>query len=281
MRKLLTALIAATALSVTLPAARADVVLLNGSILGSFTDVGAQGFGAAPRLLTEQGGGQDNYLQGLVRPDALGALAFPQVFPNNAAPNFDVNFGNFAIDNGQFKGSIATINQLGWQSGSNVSIAFNTDQQGNTGITLQKMTIGLFGPIGGGIDLLQTFSTATPINFSAADLALQQGNGTSAFLFVLDPAQRALWDAIVAAHPGDNLIIGLAAILGCGPNAGAGCLPTNDGPDSFRALVGPGGVSEVPLPAAAWLFASGLGGLAWLARRKKKQQQPIEQTAAA
>ncbi len=34
----------------------------------------------------------------------------------------------------------------------------------------------------------------------------------------------------------------------------------------------PFGTSETPIPGAVWLFASGMGGLAWLARRRKKQQ---------
>jgi hypothetical protein len=40
-------------------------------------------------------------------------------------------------------------------------------------------------------------------------------------------------------------------------------------------------VSEVPLPAAVWLFAGGLGGLGWLARRRKKVVTEQEAPCAA
>jgi hypothetical protein len=44
----------------------------------------------------------------------------------------------------------------------------------------------------------------------------------------------------------------------------------NDGPDSFfiQPLAAP---SEVPLPATVWLFGAGMGGLAMLMRKRKKQ----------
>lgn len=54
----------------------------------------------------------------------------------------------------------------------------------------------------------------------------------------------------------------------------------NDGPDSFF-LMNPNQISEVPLPGAAWLFLSalgGMGGLNWLRKRKVK---PVMQMQAA
>ncbi|TVQ66197.1 MAG: VPLPA-CTERM sorting domain-containing protein [Oceanospirillales bacterium] len=32
-------------------------------------------------------------------------------------------------------------------------------------------------------------------------------------------------------------------------------------------------VSEVPLPAAAWLFLTGLAGMTWMKKRKQKRNQ--------
>jgi hypothetical protein len=55
----------------------------------------------------------------------------------------------------------------------------------------------------------------------------------------------------------------------------------NDGPDSFFLIPSPS-VSEVPIPGAVWLFASGLGGLGYLMRkRRQKQQQSDDLTTPA
>lgn len=52
----------------------------------------------------------------------------------------------------------------------------------------------------------------------------------------------------------------------------------NDGPESFFLV--PQQLAETPLPAAVWLFGSGLGGL-WFLNRRKKKTQPTDATPAA
>ena len=71
---------------------------------------------------------------------------------------------------------------LGWNSGSQVGIGFNTTQSGNTGITLDTLVLTIYN----GTTAVGTFSLASPILFTAADLALQQGNGNAVFDFGLD-----------------------------------------------------------------------------------------------
>ena len=88
-----------------------------------------------------------------------------------------------------------------------------------------------------------TFSLAAPINFSAADLALQQGNGNAVFNFGLDTAQQTAFNAIVAMSGSSGFFAGLSSSLGCAAGAPAGCLVSNDGPDSFL------GFSQAAVPA--------------------------------
>jgi PEP-CTERM motif len=195
-------------LSLTLPA-KADIVLFGLSDILSFRDVGAQGFGDFHRALTLQTNGLEFGARG---------------------------FGNTQIDqaiNGADKGNTPTLGQLGWTSGFNVGIGFNTDQAGQKdGITMQALNLTVWDLAGNAVF---TAGLATsPINFSAAALALQQGNGNAVFDFELNAAERAEFNAMLASHPGNSLFtVGLGSVLGCGAGAPATCLKADDGPDSF------------------------------------------------
>jgi hypothetical protein len=234
------ALLAAAALTIT-TAAHADIVLLNpGPPINSFVDLGAQGFGNAPRLLTLQ----------------TNTVETGNVTPVDAVHNDAIS--------GADKSTTPTIAQAGWTSGATVGIGFNSDQTGQTGVTMQSLTLTIYS----GTTAVGSFNLApVPLQFAASDLKLEPGNGNAVFDFKLDAAQQAQFDAILAQSGSAAFFIGLGAQLGC-PAASATCQPSNDGPDTFLAFA-QAGQQVVPLPSAMWLFGSGLAGLIALSRKRK------------
>jgi hypothetical protein len=248
-RLTLAAIASATALAFTAPA-QADIVLFGaGDILGAFVDVGASGFGNVHRALTLQNNGIE-----------FGAHLFGNALQDEAIAGAD-------------KGGTPTIGALGWNSGANVGIGFNSNQTGNSGITLDAMRLTIWDTAGNAVG---SFALASSIDFSAAILAIQQGNGNAVFDFELDAQQRAEFNTILGLAGSANFTVGLNAILGCGTTAegqtfGSGtCMSSNDGADSFvffaqSAAAVPGPVAGAGLPG---LFAACAGLWAFQRRRR-------------
>jgi hypothetical protein len=224
--------------------AKADIVLFGLSDVLSFRDVGAQGFGDFHRALTLQTNGLEFGARG---------------------------FGNTQIDqaiNGADKGNTPTIGQLGWTSGFNVGIGFNTDQAGQKdGITMQALGLTVWDLVGNPV--FTAHLATSPINFSAVALALQQGNGNAVFDFELNAAERAEFNTMLATHPGNALFtVGLNSILGCGPSAPSTCLKADDGPDSFVLFNQQ--IAAVPETSTWAMLVLGFAGISMFSLRKRR-----------
>lgn len=253
-------LLAAAAVAALILPAKADIVLFGaGDVLGSFVDVGASGFGNVHRALTLQNNGIE-----------FGAHLFGNILQDEAIGGAD-------------KGGTPTIGALGWTSGAQVGIGFNSNQTGGSGITLDALRLTVWDTSG---SIAFTAGLATsPINFSAAVLALQQGNGNAVFDFELNAAERASFNTMLARAGSANFTVGLSSILGCGTVGtqtfdGAGCMASNDGADSFvffaQAAAVPGPIAGAGLPG---LLAACVG-LWGLAVKRRKRRIDLEVSAA-
>jgi hypothetical protein len=121
-----------------------------------------------------------------------------------------------------------------------------------------------------GTTLVHTFNllpSLAPLQFAAADLKLQQGNGNSVFNFGLDAAEQGIFNGILAMSGSSGFTADLASELGCPAGAPLGCQPSNDGPDSFVAFAQavPGPIVGAGLPG---LVAAACLGMIALARRR-------------
>ena len=236
--------VAICAILATASVAHANLVLVGGTPDMSFVDLGAQGFGNAPRLLTIQAIPASLTIEsGSVAPDGADADSDPEVSGDAIA--------------GANKSTTPTLTALEWTSGSEVGIGFNTTEN-NTGILLEQLTLTIYN----GLAVAGSFSIAAPITFTAADLALQTGNGNGVFAFGLDAAQQVLFDAILAQAGSGNFLVGLSSTLGC--QSGAADCSSDGGPETFTgfklsAAVPDGG-------SMSMLLGMGLMGLAAVRR---------------
>lgn len=226
------------------PDARADLVLKGGSVTASFTDLGAQGFGNDPRLLTLQNNDTE---AGQIIINSSGApVAASYLGLNNVASPGPPSAKNNA----------PSLFDLGWNLGNQVSIGLNLDESGNQPhtVTLTNLVLNLYNNTGG---IVGSFSLASSVLFDQAALDLQSGNGNAVFDFVLNAPEQSTFNTLTAGQQG-SLFVGLAARLE----------GSNDGPDSFIGIPGPGAPSNVPEPTTLFLLGSGLLGLGGYSRKK-------------
>ena len=220
--------------------AQANLVLSGASVEDSFIDLGAQGFGNAPRMLTLQTTGSES-----------GSVTPVDVVHNDAIA-------------GSNKSTTPTLASLGWTSGADVGIGFNSNQTGTNGITLQALTLTIFD----GTTVVATFNldpSLVGLTFTADQLALQQGNGNAVFNFVLDATQQAAFDAL---SPSGSFFAGLSSTLGCPAGSPAGCLQSDDGADTFIGFQQPGTPTVVPEPSALLLAGTALLGVGYSLRHR-------------
>jgi len=224
-------------------------------VFSGFVDIGAQGFGNAPRLLTLQNSPTESGQ--IVFTGGVAAAASFAGANDVASPCCDGS-----------KNSAPTLGSIGWTSGADVKIGFNTDQIGFGPITLNQLVLSLYNNAN---TVVGTFSLAAPVDFTAAQVQAQQGNGNAIFEFILTPAEQAQFTALLTGTF-STFHIALASALGVP-------LVSNDGPESFLAVLA-GGAAVVPLPGALVLFASGLVGLGVLSRRRARRRHGTMEMAS-
>jgi hypothetical protein len=252
--------------------AHADIILSD----LVFRDLGATGFGNAPRLLTLQ---SDNLESGGTIATAGGGTSFfyggiPTVPQTSCTSNGSCGATGGGTRTGANESLVYNVGALGWTSGAQVGIGLDTNEVGSTqGLTFQTLTLTLYNAAG---TALGSFSGNAPVDISPALLAAQQGNGNSVFDLRLDAPQQAQYDAILAANGGaGNVFEGLRASFGCGAFGPAVCntpgnFNSSDGADSFLAFQAtpvPGPLAGAGIPGI--ISAMAMIGLAWRRRRAR------------
>jgi hypothetical protein len=268
MRKLLLATTALLALS-ALPA-KAEFILNN----EVFADLGATGFGNAPRLLTLQNnpvesgavvsnGGANQFLSPITIDDNNNFAISGTICTSNGS------CGGGGLRTGANESTLVNVTTL-WSTGAQVGVGLDTNQIGSTGALLwSELVLNIFTSTGVKIG---TFGGNDPVLISEVLLALQQGNGNSVFNLGLTTGEQAEFDAMRAANPG-AIFAGLAAEFGCTP---APCIgSSNDGAESFLAFA-QSAVVAIPEPAT-WammiLGFFGIGGVSMM--RKRREGRPF------
>jgi hypothetical protein len=214
------------------------------------TDLTAQGFGNAPRLLTLQAE-SNNTTESTAIGVSGGAMTFmtpgildSQVFMGNGYRNLggDTVSGNNKYD-------VPTLSELGWTTGSNVNLLFNATEPGGDGVTVTDVTLKFYSG--------NTVIAAIDGNFSIANT--NTGNGVAGFLIGVDATQQTYLNNTVfnQAGYGDFRIALESTITGVAGGA-----------ESFSALT-----TAVPEPQTYAMMLAGLGLMGFVGRRRARKQK--------
>jgi hypothetical protein len=243
-------LLAASMLTALALPANAEFILND----NTFADLGATGFGNAPRLLTLQNSPNES--------GAVISVSGTQTFlsPITVDGSFNIT-GTTCTSNQTCSGGGLLVNESNlvnvtnlWTSGASVGVGLDTNQTGSTGALLfSELVLNIYSSTG---TLLGTFGGNDAVLITEAQLALQQGNGNSVFNLNLTSGEQAEFNTLLAGlAPGAQIFAGLGAAFGCTPSPGSNtCIgASNDGADSFLAF----NAQAVPGP----IVGAGIPGL--------------------
>ena len=214
---------------------------------GSITFTG--GIGVFPTPLLVKGGSNEAGCVGRqASGDVLGSAACPtDIFPastwtaGGANPTTDTQPQSQTFTVGQLKASPAGIPNL-----SEVGLIFNASQNSNGGITIDQLELSFYSATG-------TFLFGSAIS-NVVFPTTQQGTGSSGFAFQLSPSDSGFLNGIHFFDDNNNRV-GVASHLS--QNTG--------GHEVFF-------FAEVPEPASLLTLGSGLIAIAFLLRRRYRNQ---------
>jgi hypothetical protein len=216
--------------------------------------VTAEGFGAAPRILTVQAtdGGTESgcgaNVGGSLATGPSACLATDASISGNGV----VNTGGNESTGGDNKFDIVQLADVGVTTADEIAILYNPSQQGgNPATNIVDVTLKFYDADN---NLVASVDNAATLTFTGDN----PGNGGAGFVLRLDDAQAAAIDAMF----GGDLSTATVALETTITNA-------NDGPDSFR-LTSIDGASTVPEPATIALFGSALLALGLVGGRRRR-----------
>jgi hypothetical protein len=294
-------LLAGTALT-SLPA-QADIVLSD----FVFRDLGATGFGNAPRLLSlgnnslETGGtfytgtpntslnGPGSELQTGFSIGGQGTVVPFSTCDKNGSCN--VTGGGTLTQ--QDKSFVYTIQNLvtltggGWVSGAAVGIGLDTNEAlggspATHDLSFTSLIMTLYKADGSVLGTFAGSPSPPGVDIPVLLLNAQQGNGNSVFDLRLDANQQGIYDDIIGDPLNGglaNIYVGLQASFGCGAFGNAVCntlhnFESTDGAESFVAFnTLPGPLAGAGLPGLL-AACGGMFGLNFWRRRRRGANLP-------
>jgi len=146
-----------------------------------------------------------------------------------------------------FQRRTPTIGSLGITNASQIGVLFNATGPMANSVSVLDVTLKFLGSDGsflGAIDGQQTFADSNP------------GNGVAGFTFVVDQAQQACVNGLLAYGP--TTTMALEASIGM----------FSGGPESFL-VYNLAAVNPIPEPETYALLLAGLGVLGFVARRRQ------------
>ena len=217
----------------------------------------AQGFGNAPRDLTLQATGQDTFESGGLAVSPTGTIVFgstisdpnPLLFMGNGVANQSgtTSLPNPLADDQKY--GIPTIGSLAITNANQIAVLFNATEPSGDSVNVLDVTLKFYSSTGtllGAIDGSQNFANSNP------------GNGVAGFTFVVDQAQQAYVNGLLANGPTTTL----ALEASIGNFAG--------GPESFLIYNLGTAVAPIPEPETYALMLAGLGAIGFMAKRRRK-----------
>ncbi|MBI5261822.1 MAG: PEP-CTERM sorting domain-containing protein [Bradyrhizobium sp.] len=198
------------------------------------SDVTAQGFGNANRIITFDSQGNDSTETG-------------STTVINGVLTFSGDLAEPTSDNQKF--GAPTLSQLNWTNASQVQLLFNANEgqaAQDKPINIDTLTLSFYDNIGA----VYSISTIQPISF----LSGEPGNGSAGYAIAVSNDEQALLNQFVFNLAGSSSFrIGISASLS----------DVNGGADSFNA------VAAVPEPSTWAMFILGFAGIALLAYRRR------------